>query len=461
MNKKDLKIFLGIVLREHPDVFPSSVQIRKLLRKYGIRNDARTVLLTPIRNKLKARWIENCSDDGKFLECINKHGMFSHTDDRIMEMIHKRFVSICERLCAEKEMFPASNKIAALIKERYNVNISDSTVAAHLDLQRMQKEWVKHASCMDFLTACSKSVFSSVHQSVKLAANNRFQDIVKEVLPKDEFPTIDLTARTISKKYGINVSRQLVRNHIDIKSLQEEWIKKSSTKTFLQNLKSGKTRCACLMVKEKIEERFATVCSQLFAEKKIFPTYCAIVRLLMEKYNVRMKDTSISEKLTIEKLQIDWIRTAGMQDFLNVLKTGRPLRSRKKVRDAVNERFVELVRQLFQKSDKFPTFRAISESIFENHSIKVAPTTIALLNVIPIQIEWIKTCSDKALLRNLHIFERTRLRPEVKMAVDSRIGNENRMKEDYREFVRRTTANKLRPHSSISRCCKFAPQDIK
>ncbi|GEM_PF-6907986 len=458
MDKKDLKVFIGIVLREHPDVFPSRTRIRNLLRMYGIRSDARSVLSSAVINRLKAEWIANCSDDGRFLECINNHGTFSHVNEKTEDMIHKRFVAICERLCEESKVFPASNKIAALIKDRYKVNVSDLTVAAHLDLPRMQKRWISRASCVDFLTACSKAVFSSVSQSVKLAVNERFLKITKKVLSKDEFPTVKLITKIISEKYGLNISRQLVRNHVDVASLQEEWVKKSSTEIFLQNLKYGKTRYIDRAMRKKIEERFATICMQLCAEKKVFPTYCTISRLLMERYKIKMKDSSIGEKIDIAESQIDWIRTAITRDFLNVLKTGVFFHSRKKVRAVVNERFEGLARQLCQGLDKFPSFSAISKTILKEYDIKIDPATIALLNVLSVQIDWIKNCSDKVFLQNLHVFKCAHFHPEIKSAIaarEMRIVDENAMKNDYLKFVRKKSANDSCMRSSSFRTTRY------
>ncbi|NYZ77030.1 hypothetical protein H0O02_01815 [Candidatus Micrarchaeota archaeon] len=255
MSREDLKIFMGAALRENPEVFPSSPQIRKLLAEYGVRAGRWRIREVADIQKMKSEWIRNC-DERKLLERINKRGFFN-VNRGGRKLITEKLSGICARLCSEAGAFPASNTIAELIKVRYGIGMSDNTVMRNTKLATMQLDWIAKADDADFIKALSEGRFSrDIGKKVKACANERVKRMITEIaLKSDIFPSKTYAARLVKEAYGGSLNKSTIDHRGDIRSLQLAWLEKCSDNEFLRSMKKLRMRYACEEVNAEVYAR--------------------------------------------------------------------------------------------------------------------------------------------------------------------------------------------------------------
>ena len=257
MEKEDKKIFVRVALRENPDIFPSPQEISsELSKKYCVKISVHIVKEAVNVKKAKNKWLRDSPDDRRFLECLNLHGKFSFLDERGRKTVRKRLRKICKAICAEEGFFPACNRIAEKINEKYRVNISERTILRNLELEQMQIKWVKNTDAGNLPDAIRKARFSSVREEVKKAVAVRFLKIIAPLVRQNGmFPSRTAISKMIWNEYSIKLTRCTLGSRLNIEKLQLDWLKGCSDDVFLSNLKEQRMRGVEERVKKKITER--------------------------------------------------------------------------------------------------------------------------------------------------------------------------------------------------------------
>jgi len=228
-------------LDENPDVFPGSPQIAELLsKKYGVKVDSMTVYNNLELSDIQLKWINSCSEK-VFLENMSR-GTFSKLDEKFKEAEKDRFRKIVDKTLDENpDVFPSSTQIPELLRRKYGVNISESTILNNLEISNIQLEWINSCSEKVFFENMSRGTFRKLDEKCKEAERNRFRKIVDKTLDEnpDVFPGSPQIAELLSKKYGVNISERAILNNLELSDIQLEWINSCSEKVFFENMSRG------------------------------------------------------------------------------------------------------------------------------------------------------------------------------------------------------------------------------
>lgn len=301
-------------------------------------------------------------------------------------------------------VFPTSRNIANLLKN-YEVEVSHNTILRNIDLSAIKLGWIKSCPEEIFLKIHCQKLFKNLDEESRLAVDERFRDIVNKKLEVN--PLVFPSSRQISRLFaddGIKVEPSTINKKINLPALHLNWIKSCPEKTFLENLSKNTFNSIDKSNREVANERFKKIIEvELENNPEVFPSSIQIANLLSKKYGLDIGRPTISRILHIAMLQSEWIASCDVKIFLekniNGTFSGLGLESR----EAVKDRFVKIIEaELKDQPDILPTSPKIVDLLNKKYQVKITSNPISTRTDLPaLQLNWIKSCSEKAFLENL------------------------------------------------------------
>jgi len=398
MDQAELEALVANALDEHPEVFPGSPTLVELLRKYGKSVSNRTILALDLP-ALQSRWTNSCAEK-IFLENFSK-GTFTSVHKKCKKASKERFRKIIEtELKNNPDVFPSGPQISELL-EKYGVQITTQTILRNSNIVPLQINWMTSSPEKAFLKNSSRGAFASIDKKCKEAAEQRFERIVEtEVRNNPEvFPSSRQIAKLLSKKYGMKINLNKIVDNIDIGILQLAWIKSCPEKLFLENSSKRTFTKLDKKCKEAAEQRFERIVeTEVRNNPEVFPSSARIAELLNKRNGTAVSAGTIA-KFKLNSFQINWINYSSEKTFLENRIRGMLNNLDEKCRGASNKRFKKIIEtQLENNPNIFPSNQQIFR-LLKKYGIKSA-MALSKLEIIPLQINWITSSSERVFLEN-------------------------------------------------------------
>lgn len=326
--RRRIKKLVDDGLAKRPQVYPTAVSISIMLEEeYGKGISNVTVSAYVDIGEAQKRWVRRCRPED-LLSSIKTVRILGTDDVEVEKAVRRRFRGIVSNLLrAHPEVFPTGPNVAALIKTVYNIDFNEDTIQRTVDMQRLQKNWVRRCRAEVFLRAVKEGRFSRVDASVKLVMMGRFTGVVRSVLKQhpDTFPTCTGTIELLRKKHSLELSPSTITRNVPLAGLQSRWLGTSTNGAFLREFTARTfSKVEDVAVRDKAQVRFKqVVLGAIRSHPREYPTGPGIVANLKRRYGYEPTEHTCTEAIDLPKLQIRWIVRSTDWQILDAIAKGR------------------------------------------------------------------------------------------------------------------------------------------
>jgi hypothetical protein len=380
MNNKKYFEKVEKIIKDNPEIFPSP----KIISKIKFSNHT---LINNIQNeqweKWQIEWIERISKE-RFLLAIKKNELNSTKKNLENKKIEKLTFYIneeiknCENFITPTEISRRINLSRSIIKKIIKEEVLDE----------LQIKQIQNFSLDDF----EKNLFAlnMVSENVKKEKINRKITLIEEIIEKSkEFPSKE-NIKDITNWHYYSLSE------IPSKKWEEwqiNWINNSSEEDFIRAIQKRDVQLTNKNLNEVKEKReFGIIKKRIEECKENFPSFLEI----SNKNGIFSRTVIRKYKNQITELQIEWIKNASNEIFLDNLRKSKFSMMEQNVKDKKDERLFEIVKELLLSNE----INGINEL---RNKVKITKTTLALNKKILEILKVNKTLrsSDQIIVSNI------------------------------------------------------------